>query len=131
MTKTTRPTVGAAVVVVALWSASPSSATESRAAVAAQPGAGCAGARGDSAACRGHPPKAPHNRKRSAGWVDRIGITDGIVYVAEGPCGQGLQACLLLTMTIAGSHRLLRILVDPRNSDRFLMESIGHEPQMR
>jgi hypothetical protein len=61
--------------------------------------------------------------------VDRIGTTDGIVYVAEGQCGHGVQACLLDTMTIAGPNRVLRILVDPRKADRDLMGSIGHELQ--
>lgn len=45
--------------------------------------------------------------------VDQIGSTDGIVYVAEGECGRGVRACLLLTMTLMGPNRVLRILVDP------------------
>jgi hypothetical protein len=61
--------------------------------------------------------------------VDEIDTTDGIVYVAEGQCGHGVQACLLVTMTIAGPNRVLRILVDPRKADRDLMGSIGHELQ--
>jgi hypothetical protein len=63
------------------------------------------------------------------GLVDRISSTDGIVYVEEGQCGHGVQACLLLKLTIAGSNRMLWILVDPRMSDRDLMGSIGHELQ--
>jgi hypothetical protein len=63
------------------------------------------------------------------GLVDRIGSTDGIVYVAEGQCGHGVRACLLPTLTMAGPNRVLRILVDPRKSDRDLMGSIGHELQ--
>jgi hypothetical protein len=61
--------------------------------------------------------------------VDQINRTDGMVYVAEGDCGSGVRACLLLTMTLMGPHRLLRILVDPRATDRDLMASIGHELQ--
>ncbi len=51
------------------------------------------------------------------------------MYVAEGQCGHGVRACLLITMTIAGPHRLLRILVDPRKADRDFMGPIGHELQ--
>ena len=61
--------------------------------------------------------------------VDQIDSTDGIVYVAEGQCGHGVRACLLLTMTVMGPNRVLRILVDPRKADRDLMGSIGHELQ--
>ena len=61
--------------------------------------------------------------------VDRIVATDGIVYIAEGECGQGVRACLLTTVTIAGPNRLLRIAVDPRKSDEELIGSIGHELQ--
>ena len=61
--------------------------------------------------------------------VDRIGSTDGIVYVAEGQCGHGVRACLWTTMAIAGSNRVLRIIVDERTSDRDLMATIGHELQ--
>jgi len=67
--------------------------------------------------------------ERFRGLVDQIGTTDGIVYVAEGNCGHGVRACLLLTMTAMGGHRVLRILVDPRKPDRDLMGSIGHELQ--
>jgi hypothetical protein len=63
------------------------------------------------------------------GLVDRIGATDGMVYVAEGKCGHGVRACLLHTMTAMGQHRVLRILVDPQKPDRDLVGSIGHELQ--
>jgi hypothetical protein len=61
--------------------------------------------------------------------VAQIGATDGMIYVAEGKCGHGVSACLLLTMTVMGGHRVLRILVDPRKPDDELMGSIGHELQ--
>jgi hypothetical protein len=61
--------------------------------------------------------------------VDTILMTDGIVYVVEGECGQGVRACLLPAVTIAGDNRLLRIVVDARKSDQDLMGSIGHELQ--
>jgi hypothetical protein len=73
--------------------------------------------------------EATARSKTFRGLVDRIGSTDGIVYVAEGQCGHGVRACLLPTMTMAGPNRVLRILVDPRKVDRDLMGSIGHELQ--
>jgi len=63
------------------------------------------------------------------GLVDRINSTDGIVYVSEGQCKHGVQACLSNTMTMAGPNRVLRILVDPRKADGELMGSVGHELQ--
>jgi hypothetical protein len=63
------------------------------------------------------------------GLVDQIGTTDGVVYVAEGHCGHGARACLLLTMTIMGPYRVLRILVDPQEVDAELGGSIAHELQ--
>jgi hypothetical protein len=63
------------------------------------------------------------------GLIARIGATDGIVYIAESRCGPRLPACLLHTVTISGQNRLLRILVDPRKSDRDLMASLAHELQ--
>jgi len=51
------------------------------------------------------------------------------LYVAEGECGHGVQACLVSAMTTMGPNRVLRILVDGRRADRDLMGSIGHELQ--
>src|SRR5262245_38436551 len=53
--------------------------------------------------------------------VEQISGTDGIVYVAEGQCAQGVRSCLSNTMTLAGPNRVLRILVDPQKADRELM----------
>lgn len=60
-----------------------------------------------------------------------IDATDGLVYVEEGKCGHSVSACLLLTVQVAGPHRLVRILVDPRRDkqDCAFMASIGHELQ--
>ena len=63
------------------------------------------------------------------GLLDSIVTTDGIVYIVEGQCPQGVRACLLTFVAIAGPYRLLRIVVDPRKSDDDLMGSIGHELQ--
>ena len=53
------------------------------------------------------------------------------MFVEEGRCGHsGVRACLLLSVTVAGPHRLLRILVDPRKAPGCeLVEAIGHELQ--
>jgi hypothetical protein len=59
--------------------------------------------------------------------VDTINGTDGIVYVEPGRCRRNARACMVLTVTVAGSYRLLRIIVNPRRADCDLMASIGHE----
>jgi hypothetical protein len=62
--------------------------------------------------------------------VDTIDTTDGLVYVGEGVCGHGVRACLLLSVTVAGPNRVLRILVNPRKAPGCeLVEMIGHELQ--
>jgi hypothetical protein len=65
------------------------------------------------------------------GLVDTIDATDGLVFVEEGRCGHsGIRACLLLSVTIAGPHRLLRILVETNKAPGCeLVEAIGHELQ--
>jgi hypothetical protein len=63
------------------------------------------------------------------GLIETIGTTDGIVYVEQGVCGQGVRACLVLWVVPAGGYRFLRILVDTRTPVWDLMESIGHELQ--
>ena len=131
MTKTTRRVVGAAVVIAVLGWTSGAAALESDAAAAGQPSlmAPDARVRGVSARVVMIINEAAAQSETFRGLVDRIGTTDGIVYVAEGQCGHGVRACLLDTMTIAGPNRVLRILVDPRKADRDLMGSIGHELQ--
>jgi hypothetical protein len=53
-----------------------------------------------------------------------------IVFLVEGRCDVGrLRACLLHRMTIMGSYRALRIVVDLRRADCDVIASIGHEPQ--
>jgi hypothetical protein len=59
--------------------------------------------------------------------VDSIEGTDGIVYVQPGRC-RFTRACMLHSVTISGSSRLLRILVNPRNAAECdVMSWIGHE----
>jgi hypothetical protein len=65
------------------------------------------------------------------GLIDTIDATDGLVFVDEGRCGHsGIRACLLLSVTIAGPHRLLGILVETNKAPGCqLVEVIGHELQ--
>ena len=60
--------------------------------------------------------------------VDTIDATDGIVYVDEGTCGHSVRACLLLDVTKAGPHRVLRIRIDLRKAQGCaLVGVIAHE----
>ena len=112
------------------WTAR-ATATESNATVAAQESAMAPDARvrGVSTRLVAIIITATAQSKTFRGLVEQIGTTDGVVYVAEGQCGQGVRACLLHSMTAMGPNRLLRILVDPRTADRDLMSNIGHELQ--
>ena len=130
MSKTTRRAMGAAVVLAVLGSPLRASATEPGAAIG-QPSLMAPEAR-----VRGVSPRmvavindATARSKTVRALVDQIGRTDGIVYVAEGQCGHGVSACLLLTMTLMGPNRVLRILVDPGREDCEVMGLIGHELQ--
>ena len=59
-----------------------------------------------------------------------IDATDGLVYVMAGRCGQGVRACLHMSLELSGENRLLRILVNPRRAPGCeLIASIGHELQ--
>lgn len=64
--------------------------------------------------------------RRLVGSIDR---TDGLVYVQEGHCGHHVRACLALTVQVAGSNRLLRIVVDAHRDRDELIAAIGHELQ--
>ena len=62
--------------------------------------------------------------------IEAIDATDGLVYVLEGRCGQGVRACLHMSLELSGQNRLLRILVNPRRAPGCeLIGSIGHELQ--
>jgi hypothetical protein len=62
--------------------------------------------------------------------IESIDATDGLVYVLEGRCGQGVRACLHMSLELSGPNRLLRILVNPRRAAGCeLIASIGHELQ--
>ena len=59
--------------------------------------------------------------------VATIDGTDGIVYVQEGKCGHSVHACLLLSITVAGPHRILRVLINTGQPEREVLSAIGHE----
>ena len=62
--------------------------------------------------------------------IDAIDATDGLVFVLEGRCGQGVRACLHMSLELSGENRLLRILVNSRRAPGCeLLGSIGHELQ--
>src|SRR5437870_1906695 len=106
MAKTAR-VAGVAAVVVVLGCTSSAVASQSAAAVAGAPSLMTSDARvrGVSSRMVAVISEGAGRSKTFGGLVDWIGTTDGIVYVAEGQCGHGVQACLLDTMTIAGPNR--------------------------
>jgi len=62
--------------------------------------------------------------------IETIEATDGLVFVDEGVCAGGVRACLLLSVTVAGPSRLLRIVVNLRKAPGCeAVEMIGHELQ--
>ena len=58
-----------------------------------------------------------------------IAETDGIVFVEAGTCRRGVPACLTWQVTLAGSYRILFVLLDTRKPELDLMASMGHELQ--
>ena len=71
--------------------------------------------------------RSPTFRERLA----EIEVTDGLVYVEEGTCGNNsVAACLVPRLVVAGPSRLLRIFVDLRKATGCrLVATIGHELQ--
>ena len=63
------------------------------------------------------------------GLIDTINSSNGIVFVEAGRCGHSVRACLVLSVTMAGPNRLLRVVVDTKKADWDLMGSLGHELQ--
>lgn len=61
--------------------------------------------------------------------VAAVGNTNGLVYVEQGTCRHGVRACLLLSVTVAGPHRILRILLDLHRDPLQVMAALGHELQ--
>ena len=61
--------------------------------------------------------------------VDLIDISDGLVYILPRHCGRLAPACLTLSVTVAGPHRILQVLVDTRRNSTDIKASIAHELQ--
>ena len=59
--------------------------------------------------------------------VETIDGTNGLVYIERGPCGHGVKACLVFSMTLAGPNRVLHILVDSPKTDCRVIERAAHE----
>jgi hypothetical protein len=59
--------------------------------------------------------------------IDAINATDGIVYLLRGSCHLRVHACLLLHMTSAGNHRVLRLVIERQKADWALLPTIAHE----
>lgn len=59
---------------------------------------------------------------------EKIDASNGIVFVEDGRCSRGVRACVV-SLTPAGSKRILWIRVDARRSDAEVLESIAHELQ--
>jgi hypothetical protein len=60
------------------------------------------------------------------GLVETIDASDSYVYVNEGECSHGVRACFV-SVTLAGTRRIMWVKVDTRKADWDLMGSIGHE----
>jgi hypothetical protein len=61
--------------------------------------------------------------------VETIDGSDGIVYIDKGRCGHSVRACLIMSVGIAGPHRILRVVVDAGRPRAEVIASIGHELQ--
>jgi hypothetical protein len=62
------------------------------------------------------------------GLSEKINASNGIVFIEDGRCSRGVRACVI-SLTAAGSKRILWIWVDARRSDAEVLESIAHELQ--
>ena len=70
--------------------------------------------------------------KRSATFrrlVEAIDVSDGIVYIERGTCLHGVQACLAMSVVVAGPNRILRVLLNTTRNHEELIVAIGHELQ--
>lgn len=59
--------------------------------------------------------------------VEKIGETDGIVYIERGRCRHGVAACLSLLVHSGGGYRMLRILVGGVDNLASLVATMAHE----
>ena len=61
--------------------------------------------------------------------VAAIDQTDGLVYAIRGRCRDGIRACLPHALTIAGTNRLLTVVIDHRLLGIEAEAILGHELQ--
>ena len=61
--------------------------------------------------------------------VDAIDASDGIVYVEYGVCRSGARSCLMGSINVAGSSRILRVRIQKTQLGDKLVVSLGHELQ--
>jgi hypothetical protein len=59
--------------------------------------------------------------------VDAIQTTDGVIYIEQGRCGHGVRVCLALSITVAGPHRVLRMVVEDLHPEAEAIQAIAHE----
>jgi hypothetical protein len=59
--------------------------------------------------------------------VDAIQTTDGVVYIEQGRCGHGVRVCLAHSITVAGPHRVLRVVVEDLHREAEAIKAIAHE----
>lgn len=58
--------------------------------------------------------------------IDIVNTSNGLVYIDSGYC-QFVPACLVFSVTAAGPHRILRILVNTGRDAAHVKAAIGHE----
>jgi hypothetical protein len=61
--------------------------------------------------------------------VDAINASDGIVYVEHGVCKGGARSCLMGSIIVAASSRILRVRIQKTQLQDKLVVSLGHELQ--
>jgi hypothetical protein len=61
--------------------------------------------------------------------VQALNRTNGIVYVDPGKCRHGLHACLLMSVTVAGPNRILRMHLDAQSDFSTASGWLAHELQ--
>ncbi len=61
--------------------------------------------------------------------VDAIDASDGIVYVEYGKCRGGARSCLMGSITVTGSSRILQVRIQKTQLEDNLVVSLGHELQ--
>lgn len=128
MTHGTRRSVAAAMMIAAFVAIDRAEGAENNPAAAAAVSAPISRVRSADPAIGTLIRDAAERSRTFRGLLDAIEASDGIVYVSAGRCGDGnARACLVHQVSVAGPNRILKIRVDPDQSDVNLMGSVGHE----